>query len=44
LCLSRIGAGRRRGEFELVFSPINLSANVFNVIICVAIPVSQVAI
>jgi hypothetical protein len=44
LNLSRIGVGRRRGEFELVFSPINLSANVFNVIMRVAPPVSQVAI
>jgi|GEM_PF-2800062 len=43
-CVSRIGADRRRGEFESVFSPIALSANVFNVIVCVALPFSQFAI
>jgi hypothetical protein len=44
LCLSGIGADKRRGEFESVFSPIALSANVFNVIVCVALPFSQFAI
>ena len=31
----------RRGGFESVFSPIALSDNVFNVIVWVALPVSQ---
>ena len=44
LCLSRIAADRRRSEFEWVFSPIALSDNVFNVIVWVALPVSQFAI
>ena len=44
LCLSRIAANRRRGGFESVFSPIALSDNVFNVIVWVALPVSQFAI
>jgi hypothetical protein len=44
LCLSRIAADRRRSEFESVFSPIALFDNVFNVIVWVALPVSQFAI
>jgi hypothetical protein len=44
LCLSRIAADRQRGEFELVFSPIALFDNFFNVIVWVALPVSQFAI
>ena len=43
LCLSRIAADRRR-SIEWVFSPIALSDNVFNVIVWVALRVSQFAI